>query len=132
VPTNTEEAVMDPNVGHARALLASVLLSIAGVLNIVWGIAAISNSHFFVNHAQFVFSNLHGWGWITLIVGILELIAAASLVAGHAFGQWFAIAVGSIAAVEALLAIPAYPFWSLAIFLLSLWIVYGVAQYEPA
>jgi hypothetical protein len=123
---------MNDNRGHARAMLAAVLLSIAGVLNIIWGIAAIGNSHFFVNGAQFVFSNLHGWGWITLIIGILELIAAASLAAGNSFGQWFAIGVGSVAAVEALLAIPAYPFWSLAIFLLSLWIVYGVAQYEPA
>ena len=42
------------------------------------------------------------------------------------------IAVGSLNAVTALLSIPAYPLWSLAIFALSLWIIYGLAVYwEP-
>jgi hypothetical protein len=122
---------MDGNRGHARTLLAGVFLTIAGVLNVIWGIAAIGNSHFFTSDAHFVFSSLHGWGWITLIIGILELCAAGSLFAGNEFGRWFGIFVGSFAAVDALLSIPAYPFWSLAIFFISLWIVFGLAEYEP-
>lgn len=47
------------------------------------------------------------------------------------FGRYFAIAVGSLAAIGALLEIPAYPLWSLAVFALSLWIIYGLTLAGP-
>ncbi len=62
----------------------------------------------------------------TLILGILELIAAASLFGSGTFGRLFGMFAGSLAALGALLTIPAYPLWSIAIFALSLWIVYGL------
>jgi hypothetical protein len=48
------------------------------------------------------------------------------LFGGGAFGRYFGIAVGALAALGALLEIPAYPFWSLAVFALSLWIIHGL------
>ena len=115
--------------GVGRAMFAAAFLTIAGVLNVIYGIAGISQSNFFVHNTQYVFANLKTWGWITLILGILELIAAASLFSGGAFGRYFGIAVGTVAAIGALLEIPAYPLWSIAIFALSLWIVWGLAVY---
>jgi hypothetical protein len=118
--------------GAGRTFLAALLLAIGGVLNVVWGIAAISNSHFFAQHQHYVFGSLNSWGWITLILGIMELIASASLFSGGEFGRWIGIVVGSLVAIEALFDIPARPFWSLAVFALSLWIVYGLVIYgEP-
>lgn len=112
--------------GVGRAIFAAVLLLIGGVLNIVYGIAAIGNSKFFVHDTHYVFASLHSWGWITLILGIIEILASLSLFGGGAFGRYFGIAAGSLAAIGALLDIPAYPFWSLAVFALSLWIIYGL------
>ena len=92
----------------------------------------VGNSSFFVHNAKYVFASLKGWGWITLILGILELLASVSLFSGGAYGRWFAIFVGALAAIGALLSIPAYPLWSIAIFALSLWIIYGLVIYgEP-
>jgi hypothetical protein len=116
--------------GAGRMLFAAVLLGVGGVLNIVYGIAAIGNSSFFVHDQHYVFANLKSWGWVTLILGILELCASASLFAGGTFGRWFGIAVGSLAAIGALFSIPAYPLWSIALFALSMWIIYGLAIYE--
>jgi hypothetical protein len=115
--------------GVGRALFAAALLTVGGVLNVIYGIAAISQSHFFNQNTHYVFASLRGWGWVTLIIGIVELIAAASLFAGGSFGRYFGIVVGVFAAIGALLEIPAYPLWSIAIFALSLWIVWGLAQY---
>jgi hypothetical protein len=67
---------------------------------------------------------------VTLILGVLELLASASLFAGGTFGRWFGILVGSLVALEALFDIPARPFWSLSVFALSLWIVYGLVVYR--
>ena len=115
--------------GVGRAIFAAVFLFIGGVLNVIYGIAAIGNSHFFTHDTHYVFSSLKGWGWVTLIIGILELIAAASLLRAGAFGRYFGMFAGMLAAIGALLEIPAYPLWSIAIFALSLWIVYGLAIY---
>ncbi len=113
-------------------MFAAVLLMIGGVLNIIYGIAAIGNSSFFAHNTHYVFASLKGWGWIMLILGILEILASLSLFGGGAYGRWFAIVVGALAALGALLSIPAYPLWSIAIFALSLWIIHGLVIYgEP-
>jgi hypothetical protein len=65
---------------------------------------------------------------VTLVIGALEILASISLIRGGSFGRYFAIVVGSLAAISALLDIPAYPFWSLAIFGLSLWIIYRLTR----
>lgn len=121
---------MDNVRGLGRAIFAAVLLLIGGVLNIIYGIAAISNSHVFTHNAHYVFGDLKTWGWVTLIIGVAEILASMSLFAGGMFGRVFGILVGSLAAIEALLAIPAYPFLGISIFALSVWIVYGLAVYR--
>src|SRR5689334_10846233 len=122
---------MDEVRGLGRAIFAAVLLLVGGVLNIIYGIAAIGNSHFF-NHGtntHYVFGSLKTWGWVTLLLGILEILASLSLFGGGTFGRYFGIAVAGLAAIGALLSIPAYPFWSIAIFALSLWIIHGLSIY---
>jgi len=118
--------------GAGRALFAAVFLMVGGVLNIVWGIAAIGSSGFFMDNQHYMFGSLKSWGWITLILGILEILASLSLFGGGAFGVYFGILAGSLAAIAALLEIPAYPLWSIAIFALSIWIIWGLAQFAGA
>ena len=101
---------------------------VAGVLNIIYGIAAIGDSKFFTENATYIISGLHTWGWIILILGVLELVAAFSLFSGGEFGRWFGIFIASLNAIGALLSIPAYPFWSLAIFALAIIIIYKLAE----
>jgi hypothetical protein len=52
--------------GEARAMFAAILLVIAGVLNVIYGIAAISNGDFFNQHTVYVVFGLGFWGWVTL------------------------------------------------------------------
>lgn len=123
---------MDDTRGGSAVILAGAFLMLGGVLNVIYGIAAISNSKFFLNETKYIISDLKTWGWIVLIIGILELFAAFSLLSGKTFGRWVGLIVGSLNAISALLSIPAYPLWSLAIFALSLWIIYGLAvHWEP-
>ncbi len=113
-------------------VFAGILLGIAGILNIIWGIGAISDAKFFIADQKYIISSLHTWGWATLILGILELVAAFSLFSGGGFGRWVGIFAASLSAISALLSIPAYPFWSLCIFALAIIIVYELAKPRPA
>lgn len=106
---------------------AVVMLSIVGVLNVIYGIAAIGDSSFFVNDTRYILSNLNTWGWVTLVLGVVQLFAALSLWAGGLFGRIAGIASASLSAIAALLSIPAYPLWSLAILALDIVIIHQIA-----
>jgi hypothetical protein len=109
-------------------VFAAILLGISGILNVIWGIAAIGNSHFFTANAHYIFSNLNTWGWITLIIGVVEIIAGFSLMQGGGFGKAIGIIAAALASIDALLSIPAAPFWSLCVFALSIIIIYELAK----
>jgi hypothetical protein len=109
-------------------MFAGILLGISGILNVIWGIAAISESHFFVLNTHYILSGLKTWGWITLILGVAQGLAAFSLFAGGSYGRWFGIATAAVMAIISLFDIPAYPFWSLCVFALSIVILYQLAK----
>jgi hypothetical protein len=106
---------------------AGALLLIAGALNVIYGIAAIGDSKFFVHDTKYILSNLNTWGWVTLILGLLQLLAAFSLWSGGLYGRIFGIGAAGLSSIAALLSIPAYPFWSLAIFALDIIIIHQIA-----
>jgi hypothetical protein len=111
---------------------AGVMLSIVGVLNVIYGIAAIGDSSFFIQDQRYILSNLNTWGWVTLILGLFQLFAAFSLWSGGLYGRVFAIVAASLSAIGALLSIPAYPLWSLAVFAIDIIIIHQVAKYGGA
>jgi hypothetical protein len=116
--------------GLGRAAFVSFLLFIAGVLNIIYGIAGVGNAHFF-DGTQYVFASIHTWGWITIIVGIIQLSAGASLMTGGGFGRVIGIFAASIGALESLLSIGGvHPWWSIAIFAMCVWILHGLFMFS--
>jgi hypothetical protein len=121
--------------GEGRAAFAAILLLIAGVLNVIYGIAAISEAHFFTDGGtHFVFSSLNTWGWITVILGAIELTGGLSLLSGNTYGRVIGIIAASLGAIGSLLAIAgAYPFWSLGVFALCVIVLHGLVVYgQPA
>jgi hypothetical protein len=115
--------------GAGWVLFAGMMLLLVGILNVIYGIAAIGDSSFFVNDTKYILSDLNTWGWVMLILGALQLGAAFSIWNGNVFGVWVGIAVAGLNAIGALLSIPAYPFWSLAVFTIDILVIYGLAVY---
>jgi hypothetical protein len=116
--------------GAGRALLAATLLLIAGTLNIIYGIGALDDANIFVNDKRYIFTNLNTMGWVLIILGVIQLAGGISLFAGNTFGRVIGIIGGSLGAIGALLSIGgAYPWWSLGIFFLCVYIVHGIFIY---
>ena len=78
---------------------AGIMLFILGVLNVIYGIAAIGDSKFFIQDQKYILSNLNTWGWVSLILGALQLGAAFSLWAGNLYGRFAAILAATLSAV---------------------------------
>ena len=127
-PTRSATGAYDEP-GGGWVLFAGIMLMLVGILNVIWGIAAIGDSSFFVNDQKYILSNLNTWGWVTLILGAVQIAAAYSIWAGNQFGRWFGIGVAGLSAIGALMSLPAYPFWSLAIFAVDILVIYGLAAY---
>ena len=106
-----------------------MLLVILGCFNLIYGIAAIANPHVFTANAHYVFGSLRTWGWITLIIGLLLLGAAAGVLAGNQLARWFAVAVLGLNAIDQMFFVPAYPFWSLMIIAVDVVALYGLCAY---
>ncbi len=115
--------------GAGWVLFATAMFVLAACLSVIWGIAAVSSSHFFVANAQYILSDLNTWGWIVMGIGAVEVLAALSIWRGGSFGRWFGIIVAGLGIVAAMLSIPAYPFWSLTLVALYILVVYGLAAY---
>jgi hypothetical protein len=115
--------------GYGLIIFAAVVLLVLGFFNMLYGIAAIANSHVFTANAHYVFGDLRAWGWVTLILSVLQLVAAAGILAGNQLARWFAVAVVGLNAIEMMFFIPAYPFWALIIIAVDVVALYGLCAY---
>lgn len=122
--------------GTGRVVFAGTMLLLVGILNVIYGIGSLADAHVLVNDTRFIFTNLNTLGWVLILLGILQLIGGLSLLAGNTFGRVIGVIAGTLGAIGALLSIGgAFPWWSLGIFFLCVWIVHGILvygeQYEP-
>jgi hypothetical protein len=115
--------------GYGLVLFAGVLLLVVGFWNLIYGIAAIAQSHVFVANAHYVFGNLRTWGWITLIIAALQILAGIGVMTGNQLARWAGIVVVGLNAINQMFFIPAYPFWSLMIIAMDIVALYGLCAY---
>jgi hypothetical protein len=115
--------------GYGLLIFASVLLLVIAFFNMIYGIAAIANSHVFVANAHYVIGDLRVWGWVTLIISALQLVAAGGVLLGSQLARWFAVAVVGLNAIDMMFFIPAYPFWALIIIAADVVALWGLCAY---
>ena len=116
--------------GAGRVVFAATLLLIVGALNIIYGIGALDDANIFVNDTRYILDDLNTLGWVLIILGVIQLTGGFSLFAGNTYGQVIGIIGGSLGAIGALLSIGGtYPWWSLGIFVLCIYVVHGIIVY---
>jgi hypothetical protein len=116
--------------GAGRAVFVATLLLIVGTLNIIYGIGALDDANILVNDQRLVLTNLNTLGWVSIVLGLIQLTGGLSLFAGNIYGRLIGIVGGSLGAIGALLGIGgSYPWWSLCIFFLCIYIVHGIFIY---
>lgn len=119
--------------GEGWLLFAFVVLLIVGIFNVVLGITLIAQDEIYVTgrEAQTVLvGDTTGWGWITLVLGGLEVIAAFGVLSRNQLARWFAIIMALLAAIAHL---PVFfgrqPLYSFIVVLMSVLVIYGLAMY---
>jgi uncharacterized membrane protein (DUF2068 family) len=125
------ELLYDYDDAHGQGLVtfAGVMLMIAAVLNTLYGIAAISKAHVYVQNARYVFGDLNTWGWFLVALGVVQFFAAFAIWRGAPWGRWFGVASASVNAILQTLWIPAFPILAITILTLDIIAIYGLLAY---
>jgi hypothetical protein len=121
-----EDLYADTRAGSGWMLFAGVMLAIIATLNVIEGIAAVSNSTFFVQDAKFVLASLNTWGWVLLAIGVTQGLTALGIWGGLSFARWLGVLLVTLNAMVQVLMLPAYPFWAMTMFALDLLVIYGL------
>ena len=115
--------------GFGLVAFAAAVLALVGFFNLIDGIAAVAKANVFVAGAHYVIGDLRTWGWVTLILGALQLFASAGVLAGNQLARWFGVAVVGLSAIAMMFFIPAYPFWALVIIAVDVVALYGLCAH---
>lgn len=125
-PAGSEESAR----GEGWVLFAGVMILVAGILNVIHGIGAIDDSAFFVQESSYLlFTSLSAWGWIILIIGVIQVLAAFGIWQGELWGRVVGIVSAGLSAIAILLFVNAYPFAAFMVFIIDLLVIYGLAAY---
>jgi hypothetical protein len=126
-PPATEQPLSyTDDTGEGWVLFAAVVLGMLAALNLIYGIAAVADSSFFVGDARFVLSGLNTWGWVLIFVGAAQGLTAFGVWARWTGVRWVGVAIAVLNAILQMIVMPAYPFWSLCLIALDVLVIYGL------
>lgn len=110
------------------AFAATILLMI-GAFQAVAGLVAIFDDNFYVVTENYTFAmDTTVWGWIHLILGIMVAGAGLGLFAQQSWARVVAIIIAVLSAVANFFFIPYYPFWSLLVIALDVWVIWALTR----
>ena len=69
---------------------------------------------------------MQGWGWWSLVLGVIVLLTGAFLFRGALWARLLAVIVAGVNAVTNLLEFPTQPIWSLVLVAMNLMVIYAV------
>ena len=95
---------------------AAIMLIMVGFFNIIDGLVALLKHDVYgvTNHGLIVF-NYTAWGWIMLIIGVIQLIVGIALLSGAFWARLATIFICVISAISHIAFITAYPLWSIIV-----------------
>lgn len=110
---------------------AGVMMILAGSFQFMNGLVALLANEFYVNTPNYLFAfDATNWGWIHLLMGLFVLLAGFAVLAGQTWGRAVGIVLAVLSAVANFAFIPYYPFWSLAIIALDVFVVWALATHR--
>ena len=111
-------------------LFAAIMMLMSGVFEAIQGLIAIFENEFYVTTRNYTFQfDATTWGWIHLLLGLLVAFAGWGLLSGRTWARVVALTLAVLSAIANFLFIPYYPFWSLLIITLDIFVIWAVAAH---
>lgn len=110
---------------------AAVILIVNGIFSVLQGIVALfaPDPYYVVARGRLFLFDVGGWGWWTLITGILLILTGSALLAGATWARVVAIILVILSAVGQLLLVPAQPWWASINIGIDILIIYALTAH---
>jgi hypothetical protein len=113
--------------GSGWLVFASIMMIVAGIGNVIWGIAAVSKKSLLIT--QLLFANLTFWGVLGIIFGAILVIAGFAVLNKVQWARWFAIVWATVSIIFWLFVIWAFPALSILVIAIDVLVIYGLTEY---
>ncbi|SDU73117.1 DUF7144 family membrane protein [Jiangella alkaliphila] len=118
-----------PGWASGGVIFAATMMIIIGVFQALEGLAAIIDDEFYVVLPNYTFDlDITAWGWVHLIIGVLIALAGFFLFTGSSVAGGVAIGLAAVSAISNFFFIPYYPFWSLLIIAINVFVIWAIAR----
>jgi hypothetical protein len=123
--------------GVGWSVFAGTMIIIGAMLNFLDGVVAIANAKYFQQVSGqsvhlVITDNLHTWGWVTVGVATVMLIAGFAIFMGAMWARVLGIIAASLNLIFQLAFLAHYPFWSLTMIIVDMLVIYGLAVHGGA
>ncbi len=106
---------------------AAMVMVISGILNVITGIVAATNSDWVVfTNREALLLDITGWGWVHLIIGVIMVVSGFGVTKGHFIARTVGVIMASISLIANFAFLPAYPFWSLVIIVIDMLVIWAL------
>lgn len=106
---------------------AGLLLLVAGVLNVISGVAALVSDDVYVEGPRVTLVlDTTAWGWVHVLLGCALVVTALALLAGRTWARVVVSALVVLNVVSQTLLLPAYPVYSLLVIALDVVVLWAV------
>jgi hypothetical protein len=110
-------------------LFAGLMMIMSGGFQIFSGLVALFENEFYVATRNYMFQfDATAWGWIHLILGIALAVSGYFLFVGRVWAGVVALSLAVLSAVANFFFIPYYPFWSLLMIALDVWVIWALTR----
>jgi hypothetical protein len=108
---------------------ASTIMILIGIFQAFAGLEAIIDDDFYVVTQNYAFDlDTTAYGWIHLILGIVVVLAGFALWQRKVWAATVAIFLAMLSAIANFFFIPYYPFWSILMIALAVWVIWAVTR----
>jgi hypothetical protein len=113
-------------------MFVAVILVIDGILDALWGLAAVLNNEVITvgGHGVIVW-DVTAWGWAHLIAGSLMALTGLGMFSGRSWARWLGILFVSLNVLVQFGTFTLFPLWSMLIIALDIVVLYQLtARWE--
>ncbi|TMR04807.1 hypothetical protein ETD83_07895 [Actinomadura soli] len=106
---------------------AGTLALVVGAFNVIDGVVALfKDDYYLVGQSQILVFDYTTWGWIWLVMGIIQIGIGAGIMAGKMWARAAGVVLAVLAAIGHLAFLQAFPLWSVLTIALCVLLIYAL------
>ncbi|GAA4240179.1 hypothetical protein GCM10022254_63920 [Actinomadura meridiana] len=111
---------------------AGTVALVIGAFNVIDGLVALfKDGYYLVNENQIMVFDYTAWGWIWLIIGIIQIGVGAAIMAGQMWARVLGVIFAFVVAIGHLAFLVAFPLWSVLTISLCVLLIYALTAPPP-